>query len=210
MSSHRECIVRGGVSSEHSVQLFDETESLVASVSNHLLEGWKRGDHLLVAARPAHWALTSAELAASGCPVAELLAEGRLVALDAATTLATFMDGSDPRPEKFQSTVGDLVARLASPPATGLTIYGEMVDILAAHDNFPGAEQLEALWNELAAQYPFRLLCGYAAAHFGDERMTPRLVAVCAAHTTSTARSSDLLATWLLSNRRSRFHIEQQ
>jgi hypothetical protein len=198
------------VSSEHVVQLFDETESLVASASGYLLGGWKRGDNLLVAARPAHWAMVSAELEASGCPVAELGANGKLVALDAATTLATFMVGSEPQPEKFHSTVGDLIARLASTPGTGLTIYGEMVDILAAHDQFPAAERLEALWNDLAARYSFRLLCGYSAAHFGDERMTRQLAAVCAAHSSSSARSTDLLATWLLSNRRSRFHIEQQ
>jgi hypothetical protein len=202
--------VRGRVSSEHVLQLFDDTESLVASVISYLLEGWKRGDNLLVVARPAHWAMTSAELEAGGCPVSGLLAGGKLVALDAATTLAAFMEGGVPQPEKFRSTVGDLVARLAASPGKGLTIYGEMVDILAAHDDFPAAERLEALWNELAAQCPFRLLCGYSAAHFGDERMTRRLTAVCAAHTSSIARSTDLLATWLLSNRRSRFHIEQQ
>jgi hypothetical protein len=210
MSSHREQVVRGEVASEHVVQLFDETESLVASISGCLLEGWKRGDNLLVVARPTHWALTSAELEACGCPVGDLLAAGKLVALDAATTLATLMAGSDPQPEKFHSTVGDLVKRLASTPGTGLSIYGEMVDILAAHDNFPAAERLEALWNELASQYSFRLLCGYSAAHFGDERMTSRLASVCGAHTSSTARSTDLLATWLLANRRSRFHIGQQ
>ena len=85
-----------------------------------------------------------------------------------------------------------------------------MVDSLAAQGKFSGAEQLEALWNDLAAQYSFRLLCGYSAAHFGDERNTQHLNAVCASHTGSGARATDLLATWLLSNRRSRFHIEQQ
>jgi hypothetical protein len=210
MPSHRECVVRGDVSSEHVVQLFDETESLVASVAGYLLDGWRHGDNLLVVARPAHWALTSAELEASGCPVVELLANGKLVALDAATTLATFMAGGEPQLEKFHSTVGDLVARLVSTPGTGLTIYGEMVDILAAQGNFSAAERLEAVWNELAAQHSFRLLCGYAAAHFGDERTTQHLNAVCGAHTSSGARTTDLLATWLLSNRRSRFHLEQQ
>jgi hypothetical protein len=85
-----------------------------------------------------------------------------------------------------------------------------MVDILAAHGNFTAAEQLEALWNDLAAQCSFRLLCGYSAAHFGDERTTQHLNTVCAAHTSTGARATDLLATWLLSNRRSKFHIEQQ
>ena len=210
MSPHKERIVRGTVASEHIVQLFDETESLVASVAAYLLAGWKRGDNLLVVARPAHWALASAELEASGCPVRDLIADGKLVALDAATTMATFMVSGDPVPDKFRASVGDLVARLTATPGTGLTIYGEMVDILAAHGMFAAAEQLEALWNELSAQYSFCLLCGYSAAHFGDERNARHLNAVCASHSSTDARPSDLLATWLLSNRRSKYHIEQQ
>ena len=210
MGPHRERVLHGNVASEHVVQLFDETESLVASVATYLREGWRRGDNLLIVARPGHWALTSGELEAIGCPVVDLIASGRLVALDAATTMAAFIVNDDPSEEKFSSTVGELVGRLAAKSGIGLTIYGEMVDILAARGNFVAAERLEAFWNVLAGRHSFRLLCGYSAAHFGDERTTPHLNAVCTAHTGSRARTSDLLATWLLANRRSRFHIEQQ
>jgi len=210
VSSRRECVVRGNVASEHVVQLFDAPESLIGSVAAYLIDGWKRGDNLLIVARPAHWALTSAELETRGCPVVEYIASGKLVALDAATTMATFMVSGDPDHDKFHASVGDLVTRLAADPLTGLTIYGEMVDILAAQGNFTAAERLEELWNDLGAQSSFRLLCGYAAAHFGDEQTAPHLNAVCAAHTGAGARATDLLATWLLANRKSRFHFEQQ
>jgi hypothetical protein len=210
MSSHRERVLRGNIASEHVVQLFDETESLVASVVSYLIDGWKRGDNLLVVARPTHWALTSAELEASGYPVVDHIASGKLMALDAATTMATFMVNGDPHPERFRASVGDLVARLSGGGETGVTIYGEMVDILAAQGNFNGAEQLEALWNELGLNCSFRLLCGYSSAGFGDERTAAHLHAICGAHTNVAARESDLLATWLLANRRSKYHIERQ
>jgi hypothetical protein len=210
MSVHRERVVRGNVASEHVVQLFDETESLVACVTSHLIDGWKRGDSLLVVARPTHWALASAELEASGCPVVEYIASGKLMALDAATTMAAFMVNGDPQPEKFRTSVGELVARLSRDAEAGLTIYGEMVDILAAQGNFSGAEQLEALWNELSLQCSFRLLCGYSSAGFGDERHAAHLHAICGAHTATAARETDLLATWLLANRRSTYHVERQ
>jgi hypothetical protein len=210
MSSHRERVVRGNVASEHVVQLFDETESLVASVTSYLIDGWKRGDNLLVVARAAHWALASAELEARGYPVVDQIASGKLMALDAATTMATFMVNGDPQPDKFRGSVADLVARLTEDPMIGLTIYGEMVDVLAAQGNFNGAEQLEALWNDLGVRYPFRLLCGYSSAGFGDERTASHLHAICGAHTAVGARESDLLATWLLANRRSKYHIERQ
>jgi hypothetical protein len=210
MSPTRERVLRGDVTSEHVMQLFDETESLVGSVAAYLLDGWKRGDTLVVVARPAHWALVSAELEASGCPVGDYLQNGKLVALDAATTLATFVVNGDPQPEKFRASVADLIARLAGEARTGLTIYGEMVDILAAQGNFAAAEQLEALWNELSTRFSFRLLCGYSSAHFGDEQTTTHLNRICGSHGASGARATDLLATWLLAHRRSRYHIAQQ
>ena len=202
--------MHGTVSSEHLVQLFDETESLVAGVSAFLFEAWKRGDHLLVVARPPNWVLTAAELEARGCPVTRLIADGRLIVLDAATTLATFMVHGDPSPEKFRASIGDLVARVCTEASEGVAAYGEMVDILAAQGNFTGAEQLEALWNELSEECSFRLLCGYSAAHFGDERTAAHLQAICGAHAHASARPTDLLATWLLANRRPKYHLDMQ
>jgi hypothetical protein len=192
------------------MQLFDETESLLGSVAGYLVDGWKRGDTLVVVTRPARWALVAAELQASGCPVSDSLEKGRLVALDAATTLATFMINGDPHPAKFRASAGDLIARLAGEAGTNLTIYGDMVDILASQGNFTAAERLEELWNDLATRHSFRLMCGYSSAHFGDEQTTAHLHRICGAHGASGARTTDLLATWLLAHRRSRYHIAQQ
>ena len=202
--------MHGTVSSEHLVQLFDETESLVAGVSTFLFDAWKKGEHLLVVVRAAHWALTAAELQARGCPVPRLIANGRFVVLDAATTLATFMVNGDPDPGKFRAGVGDLVTRLCAESEHGVAAYGEMVDILAAQGNFQGAEQLEALWNELSRTCSFRLLCGYSATHFGDERTDAHLHGICAAHDGASARATDLLSTWLLANRRPKYHLDKQ
>ena len=209
MSAIRERVVRGSVASEHLVQLFDEARSLVQTVAAFLRDGWERGDTLLIVARAANWALTSVELEAAGCPVPDLTASGRLMFLDAPTTMATFMVNGDPDPEKFRHSVGDLVHRLCVESERGLTVYGEMVDILAAQGNFSGAEQLEALWNNLSTECSFRLLCGYASAHFGDERTARHLHRICEMHTGASAGAADLLASWLLADRRSKLHISQ-
>jgi hypothetical protein len=139
-----------------------------------------------------------------------LIADGRLVVLDAATTLATFMVNEDPDPAKFRASIGDLVSRVCAESEHGLAAYGEMVDILAAQRNFQAAEQLEALWNELSQTCSFRLLCGYSAIHFGDERTDAHLRGICAAHHDASARATDLLSTWLLANRRAKYHLETQ
>jgi hypothetical protein len=210
MSPHHERVVRGKVSSEHTVQLFDEPESLVAALSDFLVEGWRRGDTILVVAKPANWAMTAPELEARGCPVAETIASGRLVVLDAATTLATFMANGDPDLEKFTETVGTLVQKLCADSPAGLTVYGEMVDILVGQGNFQGAEQLESMWNELSGTCSFRILCGYSSSHFGGEHTAAHLQEICGLHQSASARSTDLLGTWLLANRRPRYHLDTQ
>lgn len=207
MSPHRERVVRGSVVSEHLVHLFDEPKSLVDTVATYLCDGWRRGDALLVVARASHWALTSVELAARECPVDELVAAGRLVVLDAPTTLAAFMVNGEPDRDRFQQSVGDTVRRLCRESSAGLTIYGEMVDILAAQGNFIAAEHLETLWNTLSTECSIRLLCGYSSSHFGDERTGKHLNRICEMHMDSGSRPTDLLASWLLADRLSQFHI---
>ena len=207
MSPHHERVVRGSVVSEHLVHLFDEPKSLVDTVATYLCDGWRRGDALLVAARASRWAPTSAELTARGCPVDELVAAGRLVALDAPTTLAAIVVNGEPDRNRFQQSVGDTVRRLCRESSAGLTIYGEMVDILAAQGNFIAAEHLETLWNTLATECSFRLLCGYSSSRFGDERTGKHLNRICDLHTDSGSRPTDLLASWLLADRLSKFHI---
>ena len=207
MSPHRERVVRGNVASEHLVHLFDAPQSLVDIVATHLYEGWRRGDSLLVAARASHWALASIELAGRGCPVDELIASGRLIVLDASTTLASFMVNGEPERERFQRSIGDVVRSLCRESAAGLTAYGEMVDILAAQGNFIAAEHLEALWNALSTECSFRLLCGYSSSHFDDDRSVGHLDRIDAQHTNPGARATDPLGSWLLADRLTKFHI---
>jgi hypothetical protein len=131
-----------------------------------------------------------------------------LIVLDAATTLrAVLVDGS-PDQARFDRHVASRVARLCEESPTGVTGYGEMVDLLAERGDLRAAEELEHLWNALGQRCSFRLLCGYAAAHFSDERIGRHLQAICRAHTSSRAAETDLLASWLLNDRRPKYHIE--
>ena len=200
--THREYELHG-FASEHHVQLFDEPDSRVEGVANFLHRGWLSGGPLLVVARPLNWALIQARLQSKGCPVATILAEGRLVALDAATTLASFLEDS-PNPALFHTHVGTTVRRLSK--RGRLHAYGEMVDILAEQALLKTAYELEMLWNQLAARESFTLLCGYASAHFGDPRDAEALHRICCAHTDAHADGSDLLGTFLLNHRESRYH----
>lgn len=204
--THRERVLRGDVNSEHLVQLFDEPESRAEAVAAFLYEGWRAGLPLLVVARPGNWALMAAQLELLGCDVPATIAEGRLVVLDAATTLATFMRDGRPDAARFQEHVGTVVGRLSTRGL--LHVYGEMVDILAEQGRLDTAHELEVLWNHLAAEQSLTLLCGYASAHFGDPRDAEALHRICRAHSRVESHPGDLLATWLVSDGHSQYHTE--
>lgn len=187
---------------EHLLQLFDTPESLANVVSTFLHEGWEHGDNLLVAAKPAHWRVTSRRLERRGCPVFDAIEGGRLTVLDAADTLKAITREGSPDAARFHAEIGALVERLAAASPTGLRIYGELVEVLAEEGDFDGARQLENLWNGLRQRVPFTLLCGYSAAHFADSRHAAALRAICATHTCVRRNASDLLGSWLLADGR--------
>jgi hypothetical protein len=193
-------VLRRGPTNEHILQLFDTPESLANVVSAYLNEGWEAGEPLLVIAKPRHWSRISDRLTRRGCAESEALEQGRLTVLDASPTLAAFMRGQTVDAALFRSTIGALVARLASASRGGLRIYGELVEVLAEEANFQAAHEVEALWNELRQQHPFTLLCGYSAAHFAGIGSAPSLRTICESHTRVQRNASDMLGSWLLAD----------
>ena len=180
----------------HSVQLFDSVASRAAGISSYLLEGLRHGNSVLVVATPAHWTETKKMLECEGLDIDKAIADGTLTVLDAAETLGKFMRGNAPDPAKLEDVVGSLVARLAQRPGR-LHIYGEMVDVLAETGNYRGAHRLEELWNGIASRTPFDLFCGYTSAHFGDNRASTALRAICDAHAHVHTAPVDELGTFL-------------
>jgi hypothetical protein len=180
------------------VQLFDTPDSLANVVSAFLNEGWNRGDHLLVVAKPGHWTRMSERLGRRGCPVAQASGEGRLTVLDAAVTLTRISRFGNVDPHLFLDHVGALAGRLAAEAIGSLRIYSELVELLAEEGDLRGAQLLERRFNELDVRRPFTLLCGYSAAHFRESHNEAALHAICSAHTRVQTNTSDLLGNWLI------------
>lgn len=184
---------------EHVVQLFDTPDSLANVVSAFLNEGWRAGDSLLVVAKPSHWTRVSDRLERRGCPVNQVIRDGGLTVMDAATTLAQVSRYGASDRALFLDKIGGLVGRLVSESSSGrVRIYGEMVELLAEEGDLRGAQVLEGLWNELGERQPLTLLCGYSAAHFAASDTMPALHAICAAHSRVQKNTSDLLGNWLV------------
>jgi hypothetical protein len=181
----------------HTVQLFDDDASLAARVAAFAADGWHAGDTLLIVATAAHWAAIRPRLGALGIAVDEALASGRLLVRDARQTLDALRHNERLDAVRFDAAIGQLVRTLAA-RARPIRVFGEMVDLLAGAGDFASAEQLEALWNGLARQHPFRLLCGYAASTFGDPRSRGALRRICGAHEHVHLDPDDLLGSFLV------------
>lgn len=141
---------------EHAVQFYEDDEFLAAVVADFLAVGLRLGRPGLVIATPEHRAAIEMALSRRG-----LDAAGTRF-LDARGTLTQFMRNGRPDAERFEASVGTLVAEVTR-QAGGRVIhaFGEMVDVLCG-DRMPGAAiELERLWNALIERHAINLLCAY-------------------------------------------------
>jgi len=151
----------------HAVRFYENEASLCRIVANFLREGLAVGQPALVIATAPHSVGIIAELRARELDVDALIASRDLVLVDAREALASFMVGGFPNPEKFDRAA-TAALDLVRDGRSGITVraYGEMVDVLWKQGLDVAAIQLEMLWNRLARNGEFSLMCGYAMGHF--------------------------------------------
>lgn len=169
---------------EHVVQLYgDDDRLLTRNVGRFLSEGLKRGDGLLVIATPEHRSSLARQLREQG-GYSRAVLEGRLVFLDAESTLARFMVQGSPDAELFRTVVGEAVGGVHQRAVqSGVRAYGEMVGILWKAGEYAAAVQLEGLWNELLKSSDVSLFCAYPIDVFSSDFQIAKLDALLCAHT---------------------------
>ena len=158
----------------HRVQLYEGDDALIATVSDAFSAAAEAGHAVLLVATPPHRQAIGLELERRGV----LLPPGSFHAVDAGLTLGSLLVGGEPDAAKFDAVVGSLVRELAT-AWPGVAIYGEMVGILWDRGQALAALQLEDLWNRLAGEVDFSLLCGYHLAPGADPS---DFMDVCAVH----------------------------
>ncbi len=147
---------------DHGVQIYEDVDDLARSVGRFLSAGFETGAPAIVIATGEHRQHLLRDVEGRGADVALLRRSGQLVVRDAEETLAAFMVGELPSPERFAVVVGGLIDEVASRfPGQTIRAFGEMVDVLCARGQAEAAMALEELWNELARERSFALLCGY-------------------------------------------------
>jgi PAS domain S-box-containing protein len=168
-------------SSEHFVQFYEDDTFLANSVANFLGGALGAGESAMMIATAAHREAVERLLTERGVDVVAARQRGNLVSLDAATTLAEFMEGSVPNAARFVEVVGGLVRRMTE-GGRRLRAFGEMVALLWAEGNKQAAIALEDLWNDLAKQRVFSLFCAYPMEKFSAEEDGNPFEHICGQH----------------------------
>jgi len=163
------------------VLFYRDDSELAARAGEPLLGALTSGGTAIVIATPAHRELIGRWLTAAGADLPAATAAGRYLARDARETMASFMIGSWPSPAGFWQALNPLVQRAAA-AAPPVRVFGEMVALLWDSGQLGAALELEALWSELAAHYPFGLVCGYSAGMAGGRDRGDALAELCEAH----------------------------
>ena len=173
-------VLRGG-RRDKAVVFYRDEEELAEQVSEYLLLAIQDGGVAIVVATAAHRRSFEGHLAGMGVDVAAASARGFYLAPDASETMRGFMVADRPDPAGFWQAISPML-RQAAKAGRPVRVFGEMVALLWHQGLVSAGVDVEALWNELGAQYPFELLCAYPEAVLGDDAHADAIAQVCAAH----------------------------
>ena len=171
---------------KHIVQFYQDDIFLIDAVSGFVGSALAAGDATVLIATAAHREGVEQVLRKRGLEIGQAARQGRFLALDATETLAKFMVNGLPDEERFKKVIGAQLAQAAASVVgerRRIAAFGEMVNILWATGNYEAALRLEQLWNQLAREHSFSLLCAYPIAGFNSAKHTDAFLKICAEHT---------------------------
>ena len=151
----------------HAVRFYEGEKSLAQITAKFLVEGLAVHHPAIVVATPSMRAALIIELTTQSFDVVELQRSGELALLDAKDLLSTFMIDGKPQAVKFNDKMCEVIDQACHGRShCKVRIFGQMVDVLWREGQHEAAIQLEMLWNHLARNQAFSLLCGYAVGNF--------------------------------------------
>jgi PAS domain S-box-containing protein len=169
---------------EHVVQFYQDDKFLIDVVSRFVGSALAAGDATVLIATAAHREGVEQVLRKRGLEIGPAARQGRFVAVDATETLSQFMVDGLPDEERFRKVVGAILAQAAASVSgeRRIAAFGEMVNILWATGNYEAALRLEQLWNRIAKEKSFSLLCAYPITGFDSAKHTEAFLNICGEH----------------------------
>jgi PAS domain S-box-containing protein len=179
---------------EHAVYFYQESDSLLDSLSDFIGSALGAGNAAIIIATKVHLDGLQQRLKACGLDTRRANRQGRYVALDASALLSQIMVNGMPDEERFADTVGKTIGRMRAAlkgPRPEIAAFGEMVALLWTEGKIEAAIRLEQLWNELSKKYFFSLRCAYPMASCHGEKNIQPLVRICAEHSAALFQDGD-------------------
>ena len=170
----------------HAVYFYEDDAFLIENVARFVKTGFERQETVIVVATEEHRIDLRARLMEEDVIGLASPTDARYVTLDAASTLALFMLNDWPDDRLFLKVIGQIIS--SSAHESPVRIYGEMVAVLWAEGKHRAAIRLEELWNRLAQERDFSLLCAYPTSPVADPEVCSALAQVCKTHSQVTGR----------------------
>ena len=154
---------------DHAVLFYENTEQLVTTVAQFVVDGVMADETSIIVATSQHITAFEDAMVAAGVDIDAARAAGSLLTIDAEQAMSRFLVDDWPQPDLFESEISELL-RHASQAGRSVRVYGEMVALLWDDGQVAAAMELESMWNRLGQHVAFSLLCAYPAESVtGDE-----------------------------------------
>ncbi len=193
MDSHTEILSVGP--RDHIVLFYADDAELAQKVGGYLLDGIRRGGAAIVAGTRSHRLSLARMLVSAGIDLAAGRADGTYSELDASETIGRFVVSDHADPAGFWSEITPLIRRAAE-RGRPVRIFGEMVSLLWDAGLVSAAIEVEAMWNELGAQFPFSLVCTYPIRAVVADGHADPLTEVCRAHSVVAGEPPPSMRGW--------------
>jgi hypothetical protein len=165
----------------HAVHFHQDDASVLEIAGHFLADGLRSGQRVVAMATEHHRRLFDAYLTAQGFDVDALTLAGELGLHDAQEVMNRFLRGGTAEPALFREAIGRLLNRLGGRHRV-IRVYAEIVDVLWKLGDRAAALRVEELWNSLARDYHFALLCGYSIDNFTDTEHGAVFENICGQH----------------------------
>ena len=175
----------GREKSGHVVQLYSDDAFLLEILTGFIGGALSAGDGALVVATRAHAHSLEQRLRQRGLDTGMAIRQGRYIVLDARELLPRFMVNDSVDERRFMEVIRTALTQIrdAGPQANRrIAVFGELVALLWAEGKMQEAIRVEKLWNKLAEEHRFFLLCAYPVTGFSDEKDIQPFLEMCRQH----------------------------
>ena len=197
----------------HVVQLYTDDIFLIEVLSGFIGGAIAMGDAAVVVATKAHHEGLARRLSNQGLDTAKAIRQGRYIVLDAGETLPKFMVNGSVDEARFIELIGGVLASVRNAvnhKDSRIAVFGELVALLWAEGKPEEAIRVEQLWNDLAREHSFSLLCAYPITGFNNESHIEPFLKMCGEHSAVVPSESYLGLGSEDERLRSIAHLEQR